>query len=749
MKKIVKIPKNRLSAPIDFAVMLADKKACGVALEYIESDRLPLGGNAVLFDAYASARKYSAFDVELGDGGYPFCLCCKTNDGSRVAYCGLRLSDEPAQKFELIASDDSLGKLTVDPDAASVPINSGVCCIADKSAYDEYVAHIKDDIHPLAGLIVLDGQTHTSVELFGKKYAVYSTGWGDGRYRCYIGYAADGKPATLLVDFGMIDYPESDGTLVDVEINADGNDVYVPDPDKSERENNVKKWTQKVKAAKTPSERLAAYARRGYAYHSSGNIDAALKDYLAAVAECKNVENRGDILRAWAVFDNAAEIYCGRSDYESAIGLMNTALDVGDDFHSGAYSRLIDMYMATKRTADAKKTAERMIAARPDDPVAAIKFAEVCVAAGDYDSAAKTYEELATRFKLFENLFDEASCLIELGKLDEADAVLERFPTKESSEQYWYYKAYIDFKNRKLSDAREKAEKSMNIDGKYMPPLYLLIDIDSLMQEYHSVARYAEEYKKIRPDHEYGYSVCAEAQLIFGNYSESSRNYMHLYDNIKKDDKYAALAAITAAATGEGKTSRAMLKALKRKHSSYYYGAVYAIYFTKYSTKDSALDKVLFKLGADDDFLLQLAVYFADTGTVIPAARILDALSKKKNPPSEVIAQQIRLSERINDQKHFSMFLEYYINNFLGVNMPYKDKFVVANRFISNKEHGSWLYGLTSLVKTPKGEKTPALEMPSQDSEQGINATDVKPISREKLEAVMNAVKKEKIGKKR
>ena len=59
MKKIVKIPKNRLSAPIDFAVMLADKKACGVALEYIESDRLPLGGNAVLFDAYASARKYS------------------------------------------------------------------------------------------------------------------------------------------------------------------------------------------------------------------------------------------------------------------------------------------------------------------------------------------------------------------------------------------------------------------------------------------------------------------------------------------------------------------------------------------------------------------------------------------------------------------------------------------------------------------------------------------------------------------
>ena len=187
-------------APIDFGEVLTAHCACGVKLSYTEYAFMQFESKRVtLFDAYASAHRYRPLDVECGVVAFPFYCGCMTDSGERVAYCGLRFCEERAASWKLLGLESALGLLNVDATAAGVSITSGVCCIADEQAYDVYRKHLQDEVHPLAGLIVLNGQTHTAVELYGKKYAVFSTGWGDGKYNCYAGFTADGRDRKSVV----------------------------------------------------------------------------------------------------------------------------------------------------------------------------------------------------------------------------------------------------------------------------------------------------------------------------------------------------------------------------------------------------------------------------------------------------------------------------------------------------------------------------------------------------------------------
>ncbi|MDE7107111.1 MAG: tetratricopeptide repeat protein, partial [Clostridiales bacterium] len=413
--------------------------------------------------------------------------------------------------------------------------------------------------------------------------------------------------------------------------------------------------------------------------------------YLAAVEEAKAVTDRGELSRAWSVYDNAAEIFCARSDYQSAIKLMTDALEVKDNFYAGAFVRLIDLYLLVKQTDKALDIATRMRKLRPDDPVAHMKYAECCVAVMDYAQAAAAYNILATQFGLYENLFDEASCHIELGDYEKAVASLNAHPAKELYEQYWYYLAYMEYNSHRLWQALKYVEKSHELDNAYLPALLLLIDIESLLNEYYAVARYAEEYKKLRPDNEYGYSVCGEAHLMLGNFSECARNYHHIYKAIKNDDKYAALAAIVGTKTGESKRSNSLLKKLKRKKSAYYSGARYGMFITKSRARNVALERDVYKLGSDDDFLLTLAVFLYKTGDVVHSMRVLDTLYKDDNLPFEAVAQHIRAAEKIGDKKHFLSFFEYYINNFISPAATPDERVRVAESFIVNSAHRSWI----------------------------------------------------------
>lgn len=699
MKKKVRILKSRIAPPVDFGAVTKGGNVCGVELEKTEFDFVQLSGRRlVLFDAYSAAHKYNAFDVDFGIVAFPFYLSCMTDSGERVAYCGMRFDEGEPAEWKLLCDDESLARLQADGDAASVPISSGVCVIADEAAYAEYREHIRDEIHPLSGHIILNGQTHEVISLFGRKYAVFSGGWGGGKYKCFAGYAEDGKPIALIVDFGMIEYPKRTDEPVEVEIDTGDGEVYVYDPKLSARENDIAKWSNIIEHSKSAVERLHAYSRRGYMHHSSGDENGALADYVAAIAECKRITDKGELARAWSVYDNAAEIYRERSDYQAAIDVMNAALDADNEMYSGAYVRLVDLYLLTKRTDEAREMAERLIKAHGNDPTAHAKYAECAVSAMDYVAAAREYDVLATEFRLYDSLFDEASCLIALGENKRAQTVLERYPAKQYSEKYMYYHAYIAYRERRIFAAIDLAEKAYRIDPEYMPALYLLIDMQSAVQDYRAVARYAEEYIRLRPDNEFGYCVCAEAHLVLGEFSDSARNYRHLYERIKPIDMYAALAAVLYSRMGEKKTGNKLLRMLKRKRSPYHSAALYAIDCVKYRKRDDALSRMVLKQNCDADFLLRLAVYLTAVGEVLSATRILEGLAS--DPTYEVVAQQIRAAERIGDKKLFDSFLDYYIENFIGGTLTATERMIVTERFLRDPTaREDWLPKLAVLTE--------------------------------------------------
>ncbi len=676
---------------MDFTGVLTERKVCGVGLTYTEFDFIQFEDSGiVLFDAYSTAHKYKAFDAECGMIAFPFYCGAETEDGERVAYAGLRFDEKPASKWVPLFARDTQSKLAADPDAGGVPITSGVCCFSDERGYGEYISHIKDEIHPLAGLIVLDGQTHGRVELFGRAYAVFSAGWGDGQYSCYRGIDENGKTVAVIADFGMIEYPKDRTELIDTEIEIEET-AYFYDRKKSESQNNAERWTRIIEHSEDPAELLKAYSRRGYAYHSMNEIDKALEDYLSAVECSKKTTDRTAHTRAWSVYDNAAEIFCERNDYDSAIRLMTDALNVRDSFYTGAYIRLIDLYQTVKRTDKATEIARRMLKLRPDDPVAYVKYAECCVAAMDYGSAAEAYGRLASQFKLYENLFDQASCLIESGEYEKADSALESHPAKEFYEQYFYYKAYIDYKRHRFHSALELAEKSHELDREYMPALYLLIDIHSLLNEYRAVAVYAEEYKKLRPDNEYGFSVCADAHLILGNISESAKNYCYLYEKIKSDDRYAALAAVLCAQSGDSAKSGALLRKLKKIKSDYYNVASHVVGILKHSRRYFSVDRIVSDV-SDDELLIMLSVFLLRTNNVAQATQVLETLLKSEDPGYETVAQQIRIAEKIGDKKHFLSFLNYYIDKFISKKVPYSERAAIGRRFLNGtRKRENWL----------------------------------------------------------
>ena len=692
MKTTVKISKNRLYAPIDYDCVTVGHSVCGVKLTYTEYDFILSDcKRIVLFDAYSSTQTFKPFDVECGVVAFPFYCGCMTDKGERVAYCGLRFGEQKTEKWVPLRSGNVLEQLSRDPSAGGVPISSGVCALAYEDAYDVYRSHIRDEIPPLAGVIVLDGQTHTEVELYGKKYAVFSSGWGDGRYNCYAGMAADGSVNAIIVDFGMIDYPPLYGDDEYEEIEVDGSDTpFIYDVTKSELENNILRQTYILTTSRDPVKRMGAFARRGYAYHSVNRLDDALADYTSAMECAKSADDKSALSNVWALYDNAAEIYIARNDYDSAIKLMLDALDFGDVFYSNAFTRLIDLYQITKRTENAIAIAQKMVERRPSDPVAYVKYAECCVSVMDYQSAAQAYGVLADQFRLYENLFDEAACLIELGEYGKAVAALERHPAKELYEQYWYYKAYAEYKERLFKTAYGHAERAHAIDAEYMPALYLLIDIAMLFNDYDAVAVYAEKYKRLRPYNEYGYSVCADANLFLGNFALSADDYCYVYDHVNPDDRYAALAAIVCAKTGDQKRSRALLKKLRRKRSAYYHGAFYGIYVARFIERNASPDKVVKKLGGDSEFIVLLSMYMLQTGYVVQAAQLLDVINKT-DLSFDVVAQQIRTAEKIGDRKHFVSFFNYYVDNFINPELTEQQRIEFASHFIANPRHTVWL----------------------------------------------------------
>lgn len=152
-------------------------------------------------------------------GYYPVILSVaeSTNGDQRVAYALLRLSEQPAVRWEMaVPQGRTLGSLQpghiygypvdagtgcfMDADVARALVTPKAPTIAGRDASDELLDLLnKTYVHTWSWAnLVMDHST-------GANVIAFSSGWGDGFYPSYWGYDAADQRVALVTDFGMLD----------------------------------------------------------------------------------------------------------------------------------------------------------------------------------------------------------------------------------------------------------------------------------------------------------------------------------------------------------------------------------------------------------------------------------------------------------------------------------------------------------------------------------------------------------------
>lgn len=673
MKKVYKIDKSRLYAQADYSAVLRDCRVKDYKLSRINTKEISVyGGEVCFFDPY-NPSSYKPFTVRFRDGKYlPFSMLISTTGGDRVAFGGLDGGLNEATEWRLAFTDErDVVRLNAGEIVGTV-INSGFGCICSRQDYRKYIQLIKESegsFHPLDGAVNMEGSCCQLCNLKGLKLFVFNTGWGEGRYSTYLGFAADGELKGLIGDFGMVKHVRKPdcGITEDFEIEVSAEEVYIHDPKKSDAENGIIMHTSVIENTESGiAAKFNAYSRRGYAYHTSNQYDNALADYLRAIRIGKeNPEQTNFIAHAWPLYDNAASICCDLGKTEQAIALYTEAKST-DSFYGGAYSGLIDIYRDAKSYEKALEVADEMVAVRPKDPISYLKRSEIYMACEEYEKAISDLNVLINTYKLNESILDKALCMHYLNNNEEALRVLDTYLLEgRASEVYYNIRADICLADNDFSSAYNAARNAFDVNPDYPATLEKLISLDGLLLNYKNVVRWASRYIMARPRTAYGYIVRADAYLNIGEYDSAVEDCVYLVQNIEASPRNYGTLVKTALIGNDVKLAKKYTKLLRKTDNAYYIYAVglMLLYQKKYSRARRYLASAL-AINGDDVISATLVDYFIDSGDYANATAALNKYAQVADGEAAFI-KSAKLILRQGGATAEYIFNEY-VKKFLG-----------------------------------------------------------------------------------
>jgi hypothetical protein len=171
-------------------------------------------GRLIACDPLA-AIEMTPFAQQIAPGRYPVVLsvAALANEDERVACAMLRLSDAPVVRWEMARLEGQESVTLLEDEFFGFPVEAGVACLMDERAAaaldarfdadEQFAEQLIDQMESNAtsswdsANLPLDAESGANVVL-------YASGWGDGIYASYWGYAADGALACLVTDFGVI-----------------------------------------------------------------------------------------------------------------------------------------------------------------------------------------------------------------------------------------------------------------------------------------------------------------------------------------------------------------------------------------------------------------------------------------------------------------------------------------------------------------------------------------------------------------
>ncbi len=679
MKKKFEIVKSRLYAKADYTEIIEKKSFGDISLSYGELESLPMPTGAVcFFDAYAGGAVKPFSQTFAGEKCTPFYMCAPTSRGERIAFAGLKFSEKKAVEWKIaLFEEKDVIKLISDDGGVSSYVDSGIVCLGDFSYFAEYdklvKAHAAHDSHPLDGIVGFDGKTALVYEIGGAPaLAVFSSGWGDGNYSCYIGHSDDGEAVSLVCDFGLLEYGDKQASdeTVEYEFDVDAEELYVNDPKLSVDENNAAKWSLVLEYADKLDDYALykAYGGRGFAYHRLGRLDDALKDYYAAleIAEDKT-RNKGLKMREWTLYDNAGTINRNLGNTDEAIRLFEKAKNLGDSFYSGAYVNLIDIYGESKNYDKALEICDEMSEKRPLDPTSFMRRAEINATLGNYAAAVEDYDVLINKFLWEDGIWEKVSCLILLGRYDDAEKNLDDYLTENAAnELYYYYSGLLEYKRADHVKSYEYLLRAHECNPEHIPTLHLLIETDDLFLDFGSVLKWAEEYTECRPTGAYGYHVRAEQNVRLGNFRTAAADREYIAEKFSGDAlTYRGIACAYILAKDFRKAKKA-LKVLKKKDAAYYNDAfgLYCVAKGKFQKGERSLVAAA-ESGESETFfadLIDALVYMGKTDT---AKKHLEKCRLTEQSSPRLVFSEIAYCRKVKDMNGLSEALDGYLKKFL------------------------------------------------------------------------------------
>lgn len=628
MKKTYSIEKSRLYGAADYSAVMNGGDFRGYSLKRVTTEEIEVNTGAIcFFDPYNPGRG-RPFTVEFPKGKYkPFMFLISTSNGDRVALAGLDGGELcKAVEWKLAFTDErDVLKLLTGGDTAGVTVGSGFGAFCDISVFGDFIQLVKDgenSFHPLDGAVNMDGSCAQICKLKNVVLPIFSTGWGEGCYSAYIGLDADGGIKGFICDFSMVERPpeKSDGDTVEFEFEVSEDELYIPDPKKSDAENSIARYSLVIDGKDASAEALFnAYSRRGYSYHTTEKYDEALSDYLAALEIGRlNSWIPEFAMHAWSLYDNAANICRSAGRTDEAINLYKEACRASDTFYGGAYAGLIDVYRDNKDYKKALAAADEMVAARPQDPSAYLKRSEIYTACEEYEKAISDLDVLIEVFKLNESILDKALCLSFLGKYKEALGVLDTYLLDgRASEVYYDIRAGIHIADNNFAAAYSDSLKALDVNPDYLNTLEKLIELDGLLFNFKGVIKWATRYAESFPRTEYAYSVRAAAYAEMGEYDDAVEDYIHLIRITKNEPKYYGLLIKTALFGGYKGLAKRYSKMLRKLDSSYYIYAMGVTYLSqaKFARAERYLASA-FALREDDVILSSLIDCYLESGRI-------------------------------------------------------------------------------------------------------------------------------------
>ena len=148
-------------------------------------------------------------------GEYPIYLSILNMGGDqRVAFASLQIRSDPITVYEVAITKSTPDDLTrIDGENVfGYPVDSGTGCFASTESYSELLAFAKEmnDLGQELLNIFEENYVDTWSWFVGplgngkSNIAMFSAGWGDGRYPTVIGRNQAGEIVAIVTDFGLI-----------------------------------------------------------------------------------------------------------------------------------------------------------------------------------------------------------------------------------------------------------------------------------------------------------------------------------------------------------------------------------------------------------------------------------------------------------------------------------------------------------------------------------------------------------------